>query len=182
MKNYLITAIAVLSISLNALSQNVIYKGDQQYPATNSWNFKCESYFGDGGLDVQIAKTVNGGYLMLSINVPATSFFIGGPVYLFLTDGSIVTCTDKGIKDNVDKKSIVLYVFNHAEMDKLKILDIQKIRFSVKQDMGPYGESIENYTATNKRDSYRYSIQGGSKEKDYYETSRAVALLLEGIK
>lgn len=179
MKKQLITTVTVLLISLSAMGQNIIYKGDKQYQATSTWTFKCENYTWTGGLEVQIAKTTTGGYLRLSIDVPDNIFFIGGGAYIFLTDGSTITCSDKGIKDNVDQQSVVLYVFTQAEMDRLKTLDIQKIRFSVKAKSGTYGGPTGNYTANNKKNVINFSIYGKIKEKDYYETSVEVTSLFE---
>lgn len=179
MKKEILTVLVSLLISLTSMGQNIIYKGDKQYPATNPWTFKCENYAWTGDLEVQIAKTATGGYLRLSIDVPDNIFFIGGNAYIFLTDGTTITCSDKGIKDNVDQQSVVLYVFTQAEMDKLKTLDIQKIRFSVKAKSGTYGGPTGNFTANNKKNVYNFSIYGDKKEKDYYETSVEVSSLYE---
>jgi len=179
MKKELFTVLIVFCISLNSMGQNIIFKGDKQFPATNSWTFKCENYSWTGDLEVQIAKTATGGYLRLSIDVPINIFFIGGPVYIFLNDGSTITCSDKGIKDNVDQQSVVLYVLTQAEMDKLKTLDIQKVRFSVKAKSGTYGGPTGNFTANNKKNTYNFLLYGEKKEKDYYETSIEVSSLYE---
>lgn len=179
MKKEILTVLVCLLISLTSMGQNIIYKGDKQYTATNPWTFICENYSWKGDLEVQIAKTATGGYLRLSIDVPDGIFFIGGNVYIFLKDGTTITCSDKGIKDNVDQQSVVLYVFTQAEMDKLKTLDIQKIRFSVKAKSGTYGGPTGNFTANNKKNVYNYSFYGEKKEKDYYETSGEVSSLYE---
>lgn len=180
----IILIIPILLFSLNVLGQNIIYKGNKQYSATKTWLFKCENYSWTGDLEVQIAKTFEGGYLRLSIDVPDEMFFIGGPVYVFLADGSMITCSDKGIRDNVDGKSIALYVFIKSEIEKLKILDIQKIRFTVRDISGVNGGPTGNFTAKNKIDVYGLSLNSiykGPKieEKDHYETSVEVTKLFE---
>lgn len=167
MKNSL-TIITFVLISLNAMGQNFIYKGDKQYQATNTWTFECENYFWHGDLEVQIAKSTTGGYLRLSVNVPPSGIYsISGPAYIYLTDGSMITCSDKGIKDNVDQQAVALYSFTQAEMDRLKTLDIQKIRFTLKNNVSsPFEKNSNNYTGKNTK-----------KEANYYQTSYEVTSL-----
>lgn len=170
-------ALLIIAVSLFLApfvnSQNVIYHGTKQYPATEIWEFRCESYH-QGNLEVQIAVTSSGGYLKLAIPVIENElFYIAGNVYVYLTDATMITCTDKGIKDNVDNKSVVLYSFSQSEMDKLKTLDIQKIRFTVQAKDGVIGGDAGNYNAENKR-----IVSGnpyGQPEKNYFETAKSVA-------
>ncbi|MGK4568663.1 hypothetical protein [Flavobacterium sp. 3HN19-14] len=88
-------------IAVKASAQEtMIFKDGKHYPATASWDFICENYALGGGLNVQVAKTEKGGLLQLSVPVSDDSFYIGGTVYLFLDDNSIITCTDKGLRNN----------------------------------------------------------------------------------
>lgn len=180
MKKRLLTILTIFFFSLQSIGQNIIYKGDKQFPATHAWKFECANYSWTGDIEVQIAKTATGGYLRLSIDVPDKIFFIGGPVYVFLTDGSRITCSDKGIKDNIDQQSVALYVFTKEEMDKLQSLDIQKLRFSIKSRPGTSGGPTGSFTANNKK-FVRLSLTSSSfpelSEKDYYETSKEVSSL-----
>lgn len=174
MKTIQLTLFLTFFVFLNSIAQNYIYKGSQQFPATPSWEFYCEAsqlpY-----LEVQIAKTSTGGYLMISVDIHGSDNweFIGGSAYVYLEDGSVITCIDKGIKDNVNNKSIALYTFTQAEMDKLKKSDIAQIRYSIKSKPGVMGTFAGNYTAKNTK---MYLVLQ-SKEKNYFETSIAVANL-----
>lgn len=173
MKKQLIFIFIIL-FSLTATSQNIIYKGDKQFSATEQWVFECSLEAGIGNLDVQIAKNETGGYLKLGIYSNDNWNYIGGNVSVFLEDGSIINCTDKKIRDEVDGKSIALYSFTNSEMEKLKELDILKIRFIIKAKPGVYGSNAVNFTAKNiKSKSFL------NDDVEYFDTSESVKLLYE---
>ena len=171
MKKHLIYIVFLL-FSLKAISQNIIYKGNKTFPATDQWSFECSIEAGVGNLDVQIAKNENGGYLKLAVYSNSNWNYIGGNVLVFLEDGSMITCTDKGTRDEVDGKSVALYSFTNSEMEKLKELDILQIRFIIKAKPGVYGSNAGNYTAKNiKSKSFL------NDEIEYFDTSESVTLL-----
>lgn len=177
MKTLISAILFSLMISLTVEAQNYIYKGDRQYPATETWDFG--SY---PGLKAAIAKHSNGGYLMLTQYVPFKSHYIGGTVTVFLSNGALIKCTDKGIKDHVDGNSIALYNFTKSEIEQLKEHRIVRIRYSI---ITP-GFGAENYTADNKKDYLRDSIllsdgtiTGNPNSKGYYETDVEVSELYD---
>ncbi|MBP6721734.1 MAG: hypothetical protein KA239_05400 [Bacteroidia bacterium] len=149
MKSLLLFSMTMLLFAFSVIGQNFIYKGDQPYLATNTWLFQCEHY--DYPLEVQIAKTSTGGYLRIATEVLDQIFYIGGSAFVLLDDGSMITCTDKGVRDYVDEKSVALYSFTQAEMDRLKTMNIQTIRFSIKAPKGLVGGNAGSYTAENSK-------------------------------
>lgn len=157
-----LTILILLLFSLNVVGQNYIYRGDKQFLATNSWSFKLNGQYWTEDPEITIAKTSFGGYLMISIEVPFKQHYIGGTVTIFLTDGTTIKCTDKGVRDHVDNKSIALYNFTKAEIELLKYLRISKIRFSIMGGM----EGTQTFTANNEKLSYSF----GSENTKYHET------------
>lgn len=139
-KNLLILLITIMS-ALNLNAQNYIYHGDNQYESTSTWTFKLNGQYSTDVIELTIAKHSNGGYLMLSIEVPTNGIELVGTVYVFLENGSIIKCTDKNIKDYVDNKAIALYNYTMDEIEKLKESHISKIRFSM--------NTSESFTADN---------------------------------
>ena len=109
MKRAIFTATLVTFFCVSAISQNYIYKGDNQYESTSGWEFKMNGSYWSGNPEFTVAKHSNGGYLMIAINVPFKSHYIGGTVLVFLDDGSTIKCTDKGVRDHVDNQSVALY-------------------------------------------------------------------------
>lgn len=165
-------SILLLMISLPLYSQNIIYRGSNKYSATEEWKFETPDKFIDE-LSVQVGRTDKGGLLRLSIDSDFDNY-IAGNVYVFLEDGTMLTCTDKKIKDKVDGKSVVLYYFTNSEMEKLAELDIMKIRFTLKSSQ--FG--TENYTAENAgKSTLKYIDENLKMVYEYYDTSSAILTL-----
>lgn len=152
-------------------AQNYIYHGDKHYLATDVWSFQASAL--PYSLEVQIGKSPNGGVLKLAYNI--SPGYIGGMVYVFLADGSIIKCSDKGIKDAVDDKSVVLYYFTASEMEKLKLLNILKIRFTIKWPSGFVGSPSGDYNAENKRRTF--SFDKDYSQTDMYQTANEISKL-----
>lgn len=148
------------------LGQNYIYQGDNKFESTSTWEFKLNSHYWTGDLEVTVAKKANGGLLMLSIDVPDRSNYLAGTVFVFLEDGSVIKCFDKKIKDNVDNQSLALYFFSQDEIEKLKIQRVERIRFSIKDSFG----QVDTFTADNKIS--RLGIDGQYFE--YFNTNEEV--------
>jgi predicted ATP-grasp superfamily ATP-dependent carboligase len=98
---------------------------------------------------------------MIAIDVPFKQHYIGGTVMIFLIDGTTIKCSDKGVRDHVDNKSIALYNFTKDEIEKLKKHRVSKIRFSIIGGM----EGTETFTADNKK--FALNLFGESKNKEY---------------
>jgi hypothetical protein len=124
---------------------------------------------GGGTVEVSIAKTASGGYLMLSTSTPWAHEYIAGTVLIFLSDVSTITCTDKGIRDRVDGESKALYYLTADEMSTLSQTNISKIRFSIKDSMMKSSESLTGINGA------PYSV---SDELEY-NTSEDVSSLYE---
>jgi hypothetical protein len=173
MKSLILTTIVTFVTCLSVVGQNYIYSGDNQYEATDSWTFKLNGQYWTENPEFTVAKHSNGGYLMISIKVPFKSHYIGGAVTIFLSDGSTIKCTDKGIRDHVDNKSIALYIFTKTEIELLKQKRITRIRFSIMCG----SEGANTFTCDNVK--FTSSFYGSRKEKDYFETDVEIIKLFE---
>lgn len=168
MKNLILTIVLTFTICIPVFGQNYIYKGDKQFEATESWQFELNGDYWTGNPEFTVAKHTNGGYLMISIPVPFKQHFISGTIIIFLIDGSTIKCTDKGVRDHVDNKSIALYNFTKNEIEMLKQNRITRIRFSV---------GGETFTADNKVSAYYKLLK--KKDKNYYETDIEISELFK---
>lgn len=167
MKRLLFLTILTIIFSSKIKSQNYIYYGDNRYEATPSWSFPMNSNMVAFFVELTVAKRTNGsGYLMISIGLPYKSDQIAGTVKVFLNDGSIIKCTDRGIRDHVDGQSISLYNLTTKEIEQLKYSIISKIRFSIKDNFG-----YNSYTADNKKISF--------DTNGYYETDNDIIYLFK---
>lgn len=166
-KQAVLTFYLLLSPTISS-AQNYIYVGDKQYASTSTWEFQSSADYGNNdGLEVSVARQPNGGYLLLGKSTGIKGVYISGTVTLFLEDGSMIKCMDRGVRDYVDNKSIALYAFTEAEMEKLQTHRIAKIRYALKCYRVYTMECDQSYTADNKK-PYSYG------EDNYYATSTEI--------
>lgn len=151
MKYNLFLLFSLLSFSIANAQDVMTVKGGKQYTATPVWNFICENYAYDSDLEVQIAKTETGGILRLVIGVSNNNLIIGGRVYIILDNNSFIYCTDKGIRENKDGKSIAYYNLSASEISKLKTNRIENIRFRILGKSNSFSSDAGYFTATNKK-------------------------------
>lgn len=143
-------------------------------PSTTSWDFICNNYALGGTLVAGIAKTEKGGILKITVPVSDTKFYIGGTVYLFLDDNSIISCTDKGIRDTKDGFASGFYTFTALEMNKLKSTDIKNIRFRIKGDRTKFCSQTGFFSSINK---ISYYDLGDKNQKNSFDTSLEISSL-----
>lgn len=130
--------------------QTMEIKG-KSYPATEKWDFICENYALTGTASIQIAKADKGGVLGISVSATDPGFYIGGVVYVYLSDLSVIVCTDKNLRENKDGKITAWYHFSAAEMQKLKATAIESIRFNIRGNTSKFSSQTGNFTAVNKQ-------------------------------
>lgn len=125
--------ILILSLStyLSGSAQNFIYKGSQNYEATNSWKFKLNGDYWKSDPEFTIAKNSSGAYLMATITVPFKTEYIGGTLTIFLKNGVIIRCIDRKIRDHYDGISRTLFQLTKDEVELLKDSQIKTIRFNM---------------------------------------------------
>lgn len=164
-----------LFISIAASSQEImVLKGNKQYKATSSWNFICTNYSLSGEVQVQVAKTENGGILKLSVDTTNPKFILAGTVYVYLSDNSFISCADKGLFENSDGKLHSYFIFTPAEMTKLKKLNINSIRFNIKGNSNDFSSQTGNFTAINKKSYYTSTYYNS---KNTFETNKEISAL-----
>ncbi len=163
-----ILACAILGMGLCAQG-TFVYHGDDRYASTPTWSFSLGDMvnsYGGAILEVSVAMKGSNGLLWLSIEVPFESEQIAGTVHLFLEDGSVVKCFDKGIRDHVDSRAISLYSLTDKEIEVLRNQRIDTIRFTV-------GGS--NYTAEN-NGSARFTLRDQPR---FCETAIDISVLFQ---
>ncbi|RVT75352.1 hypothetical protein EOD40_11350 [Flavobacterium sufflavum] len=165
----------LLFISITATSQQIMtLKGNKQYKATPNWNFISTNYALGGEVQVQVAKTESGGILKLSAATTNPKFIISGTVYVYLSDNSYISCSDKGLFENSDTRLNSYFTFTAAEMNKLKKLNIASIRFNIKGKSDNFSSQTGNFTALNKKSYYTSSCE---KSKNIFDTNKEITLL-----
>lgn len=165
----------LLFVSIAATGQQTMtVKGSKAYPATESWNFICENYAFSGIAKAQVAKTEKGGTLRLAVATTNPAFTISGLVYVFLTDNTIITCSDKGIREIAGNEIVTYYSFSLIEMNKLKTTEIQSIHFNIKGSTKGFGSQVGNFTALNRK---TYFATAFDQSKKSYDTAQEITAL-----
>ena len=162
----------LLLVPLLAFSQNKMqYKHDKTYPATPNWNFISENYALTGDVMVQIAKVQTGGILKLAVSTTNPEFIIKGTVYIYLTDNTIITCTDKGDFESQGDTITSYFVLSNKEMQQIKKTNIQSIRFNIQGKSNSFSSQVGNFTAINKKSFYKTNY---NNQIEIFETAAAI--------
>jgi hypothetical protein len=142
--------ISLFLVSQTSFAQNLIFQGKKSYKSTPTYEFKCGACSLSQGeiLSVSFAKSSTGGIILLSINTPA-GMRIGGTVLLYLADGSIISCVDKGTKDRVNEQSRALYYLTPSQFATIAHANILKIRFAIRGNAGNGLYETGSYTVSN---------------------------------
>ena len=163
-----------LFISITARSQEIMTLKAKNYKATSVWNFITPNYALTNEVKVQIAKTENGGILKLSAATTNTNFILSGTVYVYLSDNSFISCTDKGIFENSQNTLNSYFVFTAAEMTKLKQSNIASIRFNIKGTSNDFSSQTGNFTAINKQSNFTMTH---TNSKNTFDTVKEISSL-----
>jgi len=162
----------LLLLPLFALSQNSMqYKGNKTYPATQSWNFISENYALTGEVITQIAKSETGGVLKIAVSTTNPEYSIRGTVYIYLTDSTIITCVDKGVFENKEDRIMSYFVLSNSEMQQLKKVNIQSIRFTIQGKSNSFSSQVGNFTAYNKKNFYKTNY---GTQIESFETAKEI--------
>ena len=164
MKTMIIILLTAFS-SVYSFSQSSIYIGTKQYDATRSWPFTIGSYWSQGAGHVQVAEKANGGMIMISMS--SWEGNLKGDLLIYLENGTVIKCLDRGIYDNVDNETIGVYYLTQDEMNSLERSDIAKIRFTLKHNV--FG--MRNYTMSNSYKSFMSTSIFPEKNNTAYDVS-----------
>jgi hypothetical protein len=159
--------------SLKAFSQPSTPKS-KTYPATQSWDFICENYALTGIAEIQVAKIEKGGLLKITIATTDPSYTISGTTYVFLTDNTIITCTDKAMREVSGDKITSYYTFSPVEITKLKTTEIESIHFNINGKQKGFSSQTGNFTALNRKNYFATTFD---KRKKSYDTTAAITEL-----
>lgn len=155
MKKYLILLTATMFFTLTGKGQNFFFIGEKSYPCTET--FILESNSDDSevtDLKVLFGKSETLGVFIVSKKTVST-VRISGKLIIYLDDGTVISCIDRDIKDNVDDIASSAYQLTIEELLKMKKSNIHTVRYTIKcvECFGPISAE-GNFTASNK---------GGSK-------------------
>lgn len=153
MKKILIFLTAILFITLSSIGQDFFFIKEKSYPCTETFTLQSNSDDSDiNDLKVLFGKDGKVGVFIVSIKTYSTRR-ISGKLIIYLDDGTVISCIDREIKDNVDDIASTAYQITNEELIKMKSSNINKVRFTIECVDCYMPHPPENYTASNKGSS-----------------------------
>jgi len=158
MKRILILVILAISYTIDTNGQNLVFIGEKSFPSTETFTLQSNSDSERiNDLKLVLAKDGTKKLLVVSSKLVRT-VRISGKLIIYLNDGTVITCIDEGINDNVDDIATSAYYLTNDELAKMKKSNINTVRYEIKCAecfTNPLYEG--NYSASNK----------GSSETDF---------------
>ena len=149
MKRILILVIlATTSIYTNG--QNFVFIGENSFHSTETFTLPSNSdnhFIND--LNLIFAKDGTKGLLVVSSKLVST-VLIRGKLIIYLNDGTVITCIDKGLNENVDDIAKSVYYLTNEELEKMKKSNIHTVRYELKCSECLFPIYEGNHSASNK--------------------------------
>lgn len=153
MKKIPIMLISMLFITLTANGQNLFFIGENSYPCTEP--FALQSNLDDGeDLNVLFAKDGATALIAVTTKSSLQKTIISGKLIIYLDDGTVITCIDKGESYYIDNNAKAVYSLTNEQVNKMKNSNINTVSFILKI----YGIQEVNRSASNKGILTKYLI------------------------
>ena len=154
MKRYLILVCLSIAFSLTTYGQNFVFIGESSYPSTEQYTLKSNSDKEDiNDLKLVFAKESDNALIVVSSKLTDV-VKIAKKLIIYLEDGSVISCVDRGINDNVDDIAITAYYLTQSELSKLKKSNINTIRYEIVCPVcGQFNSWEGTYSASNMESS-----------------------------
>jgi len=154
MKRLLFLLVLLIAYSLPTIAQNFVFMGENSYPSTEVFTLKSNSDK-ENVSDLQLAFAKEGDKALIVVSSKLTDAVkIAGKLIIYLEDGTVISCVDRGINDNVDDIAKTAYYLTKSELTKLTRSNINTIRFEIVcPPCGSFNAWEGTYSATNKGSS-----------------------------
>ena len=152
MKKALLILTATMIFTLTVKGQKLFFFGENSYPCTET--FTLQSNSGSNNLKVRFAKDVETALIGVSIKKSKIELVMTGNVIIYLDDGTVITCEDKGRHDYVDNTAYAVYYLTNEQLEKMKNSNINTVRYALKSSDGySYSPEAGSFSASNKERS-----------------------------
>ena len=154
MKRIAFTLIVVLVFAVHTNAQNFKFIGENSYPCTERFELVSNSDKEKiSNLNLVFAK--DGISPMIIVSSKLTDVVkIANKLIIYLDDGTVISCTDRGINDNVDDIATSAYRLTPSEISKMKKSNINTVRYEIVCPIcGVFNIWEGVYSASNKESS-----------------------------
>ena len=149
---FILTLVLAFSAKINA--QNFTFIGENSYPSTERFELQSNSDKEEiSNLNLVFAK--DGISPMIIVSSKLTDVVkIANKLIIYLDDGTVISCTDRGINDNVDDIATSAYRLTPSEISKMKKSNINTVRYEIVCPIcGVFNIWEGVYSASNKESS-----------------------------
>ena len=149
---FILTLVLAFSAKMNA--QNFTFIGENSYLSTERFELVSNSDKEDiGNLKLVFAK--DGISPLIIVSSKLTDVVkIANKLIIYLDDGTVISCTDRGINDNVDDIATSAYRLTPSEISKMKKSNINTVRYEIVCPIcGVFNIWEGVYSASNKESS-----------------------------
>lgn len=160
--------------SLGISAQETLKFKNKVYSASSVWNFYCEEYAYSSKLKIQIAKAENNAILKLSIDTSNENLYIGNKILIVLSDGNLIYCGDKNIRESFGQEKATYYFLTNLEINQLKKCDIENIRFQIIGKESKFSSKTGYFSASKKQ-----AFEENENKTDSVKTSLGVKSLFK---
>ena len=150
MKRLLLIVILFIIYSITTHGQNFVFLGEKSFPSTERYTLKSNSDNEDIN-DLMVAFAKDGANALIVVSSKLTNVVkIADKLIIYLDDGNVISCIDRGINDNVDDIAMSAYSLTKAELTKIKSSNINSIRYQIVCPIcGPFNLWEGTYSASN---------------------------------
>jgi|GEM_PF-1798232 len=145
MKKIPIILISMLFITLTANGQNLFFIGENSYPCTESFSLQSNL---DDGEDLNVLFAKDGATAVIAVTTKSSlqGTIISGKLIIYLDDGTVITCMDRGESYYVDDTAKAVYSLTNEQVNKMKNSNINTVGYILKI----YSIQEANRSASNK--------------------------------
>lgn len=167
MRKYRILSIFFILFCTTIYGQsNTFFIGENYYPASETFVLHSQrNTLGSSDIQTMFAKKGEQFMLILSTHTPG-GLAIKGEILLYLDDGTVIKCIDRGIRDLVDNNSTTVYYLTKGEVNQLKQSNIRTLRYSMKCTNCTFSPMEGDYTASNKFVQAKYDFDPDKEKAD----------------
>ena len=154
MKRIVFIITLVLAFPTYTIAQNFIFIGENSYPSTERFVLQLNSDKEEIS-DLNLVFAKDGVSPMIIVSSKLTDVVkIANKLIIYLDDGTVVSCADRGINDNVDDVATSAYRLTSSEVGWMKKSNINTVRFEIVCPIcGPFNLWEGVYSASNKGSS-----------------------------
>ena len=154
MKRIVLLFILFWGCTINMNAQNFAFIGENSYPSTERFELVSNSDKEDiGNLKLVFAKDGISPLIIVSSKL-TDAVKIANKLIVYLDDGTVISCTDRGINDNVDDVATSVYRLTSSEIGKMKKSNINTVRYEIVCPIcGVFNIWEGVYSASNKESS-----------------------------